>query len=79
MLKLINTDEMFRQMTQSLSELQSYVIRDLPLLNYFQISDMMQEFLCLGDQKKLIKVDQIRLKQLLEHELSFSDIHSYVT
>ena len=39
----------------------------------------MQEFLCLGDQKKLIKVDLSRVKYLMEHEFSFADLQAYVS
>ena len=44
-------------------ENESYMQRGLPLLTHLQISDALQEFLCLHDQIKLIEYDNKKLDQ----------------
>jgi len=39
---------------------------------------MMQEFLCLSDQKKLIEVDNIRIKELVNHNVEFHQLKTEV-
>jgi len=38
------------------------VTEKLPLMTYMQISDLIQEFLCLDDQIKLMSLDKDRLE-----------------
>ncbi len=47
------------------------------MLQYMQISDMMQEFLCLSDQKKLIEKDSERLRELRENQLDYHCLKTY--
>lgn len=42
------------ELTNSYQETRDFVSKTIPVLTYFQLSDMMQEFLCLPDQAKLI-------------------------
>lgn len=44
---------------------------------YCQISDMMQEFLCLSDQARLVDIDNQRIKELTDHSLQYEQIHAY--
>lgn len=43
------------------NECKHFVANTMPLLTYMQISDMMQEFLCLSDQAKLVEVDNKKM------------------
>lgn len=49
------------ELTNSYQETRDFVSKTIPVLTYFQLSDMMQEFLCFPDQAKLIRVDNERL------------------
>ena len=49
------------ELTNCYQETRDFVSKTIPVLTYFQLSDMMQEFLCLADQAKLIRVDNERL------------------
>ena len=49
-----------------MKENESFMQRGLPLLTHLQISDALQEFLCLHDQIKLIQYDNDKLSQFTE-------------
>lgn len=38
---------------------------------------MMQEFLCLSDQARLVDIDNQRIKELTDHSLQYEQIHAY--
>ena len=46
--------------------LESYTQRGLPLLTHLQISDALQEFLCLPDQLKLVDYDNKKLEEFAQ-------------
>lgn len=57
---------------------QDFICNKLPSLTYMQISDAMHEFLCLGDQIKLIKVDRSRLDWLRQNKFTVEEMINYV-
>lgn len=59
---------------ERLQVLEAYTQRGVPLLTQLQISDALQEFLCLHDQIRLIEYDNNKLEQLTKALLSPDEI-----
>jgi hypothetical protein len=47
-------------------------------MTYYQVSDVVQSFLCLSDQAKLVKMDNEHVRHLATHTLSFDRIEEKV-
>ena len=43
-----------------------------------QVSDCVGEFLCIGDQLRLIDVDKIRMRDLAQYEMKRHELETYV-
>ena len=56
--------------------LEDFTQKSVPLLTHLQISDALQEFLCIKDQLKLIEYDNLKLKELRESLIRDEDLIS---
>ena len=56
-----------------------FMLNTMPTLTYLQISDTLQEFLCLGDQLKLIDVDRKKMMALRNTTVTVDALLEYVS
>lgn len=66
-------DEGFNQLTKQIQDLTRFAIFSQPTLTHLQISDVLQEFLCVPDQMKLIEFDAQKLGQISKFRSKFEE------
>lgn len=70
--RMTQINEGFGQLTKDIQDLSRFTIFQQPLLTHLQISDLLQEFLCIPDQLKLIELDNQKLDQISKFQDKFT-------
>ena len=68
----------FQATQMKFEQTKKFMLKTMPTLTYLQISDALQEFLCIGDQVKLIDVDRSRMLALHNNTFTPEQLGQYI-